>query len=137
MLLFSFYRDMFCSSCSPDFGVGGVSDRLGQISPKLVFFSLGYLYGGRWHDCRGLAKEVLAQLPGARTFSIVLCMCLRATLEVGGTTSLFDFRYKHVSLFSSRKMLCAIGLIAVGLEDATHQGTSRGKPASNLTYKLV
>lgn len=45
--------------------MGGVSDRLGQISPKLVFFSLGYLYGGRWHDCRGLAQEVLAQLPGA------------------------------------------------------------------------
>ncbi|CAM9305652.1 unnamed protein product [Ectocarpus sp. 6 AP-2014] len=51
------------SSCSPDFGVGGVSDRLGQISPKLVFFSLGYLYGGRWHDCRGLAKDVLSRLP--------------------------------------------------------------------------
>lgn len=49
--------------------MGGVSDRLGQISPKLVFFSLGYLYGGRWHDCRALAQEVLAQLPGTRRFS--------------------------------------------------------------------
>lgn len=55
------------SSCSPDFGVGGVLDRLGQISPKLVFFSLGYLYGGRWYDSRGLAKDVLARLPGTRT----------------------------------------------------------------------
>lgn len=62
--LVAVHRVMLCSSCSPDFGVGGVSDRLGQISPKLVFFSLGYLYGGRWHDCRTLAKEVLAQLPG-------------------------------------------------------------------------
>lgn len=53
------------SSCSPDFGVGGVSDRLGQISPKLVFFSLGYLYSGRWFDCRKLALDVLARLPGA------------------------------------------------------------------------
>ncbi|CAM9705446.1 unnamed protein product, partial [Laminaria digitata] len=51
------------SSCSPDFGVGGVSDRLGQISPKLVFFSLGYLYSGRWFDCRKLALDVLARLP--------------------------------------------------------------------------
>lgn len=42
-----------------------MTDRLGQISPKLVFFSLGYLYGGRWHDCRGLAEDVLARLPGA------------------------------------------------------------------------
>lgn len=54
------------SSCSPDFGVGGVVDRLGQISPKMVFFSLGYLYGGRWHDCRKLALDVLARLPGER-----------------------------------------------------------------------
>lgn len=52
------------SSCSPDFGVGGVSDRLGQISPKIVFFSLGYLYSGRWFDCRKLALDVLARLPG-------------------------------------------------------------------------
>lgn len=52
------------SSCSPDFGVGGVSDRLGQISPKLVFFSLEYVYASRWHDCRELALDVLARLPG-------------------------------------------------------------------------
>lgn len=53
-----------CSSCSPDFGVMGVSDRLGQISPKLVFFSLGYFYDGKWHDCRKLAADVLTELPG-------------------------------------------------------------------------
>lgn len=52
------------SSCSPDFGVVGVSDRLGQISPKLVFFSLGYFYGGKWHDCRKLAADVVTALPG-------------------------------------------------------------------------
>ncbi len=27
------------SGCSPDFGVGGISDRLGQLKPKVVFFS--------------------------------------------------------------------------------------------------
>ena len=42
-----------------------MSDRLGQISPKLVFFSLGYLYSGRWFDCRKLALDVLVRLPGA------------------------------------------------------------------------
>ncbi|CAM9713499.1 unnamed protein product, partial [Discosporangium mesarthrocarpum] len=52
------------SSCSPDFGVQGVVDRLGQISPRVVFFSLGYSYGGRWHDCRQQAREVLRLLPG-------------------------------------------------------------------------
>lgn len=53
-----------------------MSDRLGQISPKLVFFSLGYLYGGRWHDCRSLAKEVLAQLPGALGSSFLVFLCV-------------------------------------------------------------
>ena len=48
-----------------------MSDRLGQISPKLVFFSLGYLYGGKWHDCRGLATEVLALLPGTVRYGSV------------------------------------------------------------------
>ncbi|CAM9806037.1 unnamed protein product, partial [Sphacelaria rigidula] len=51
------------SSCSPDFGVEGIVDRLGQLSPKLVLFSVGYLYGGRWHDCRILALDVLKRLP--------------------------------------------------------------------------
>lgn len=64
------------SSCSPDFGVGGVTDRLGQISPKLVFFSLGYLYGGRWHDCRKLAADVLARLPGKRGGGAFSCLSL-------------------------------------------------------------
>ncbi len=27
------------SGCSPDFGVGGISDRLGQLNPKMLFFS--------------------------------------------------------------------------------------------------
>eukprot|EP00903_Cladosiphon_okamuranus_P007120 g6918.t1 len=76
------------SSCSPDFGVGGVSDRLGQISPKLVFFSLGYLYGGRWHDCRGLAKEVLAQLPDTEQGSPVgVGVPYWSTAAVGGRTA--------------------------------------------------
>lgn len=61
---FLLHPTLLKSSCSPDFGVGGVSDRLGQVSPKLVFFSLGYLYAGRWHDCRQLALDVLERLPG-------------------------------------------------------------------------
>ena len=35
------------SSCSPDFGVQGVVDRFGQIEPKVLFCSDGYLYGGK------------------------------------------------------------------------------------------
>jgi len=50
------------SSCSPDFGVRGVLDRLGQIEPKVVFAVDGYLYNGKTHDCLGKLKEILAGL---------------------------------------------------------------------------
>ena len=35
------------SSCSPDFGVGAVLDRFGQIEPSVLFTVDGYTYGGK------------------------------------------------------------------------------------------
>ena len=46
------------SSCSPDFGLDGVLDRLGQIEPKVLFTADGYLYNGRTFDCLDRAAEV-------------------------------------------------------------------------------
>jgi acetoacetyl-CoA synthetase len=51
------------SSCSPDFGVGGIVDRLSQVEPKIVFFTAGYYYGGKWIDCRETISECLKLLP--------------------------------------------------------------------------
>jgi acetoacetyl-CoA synthetase len=39
------------SSCSPDFGIQGVLDRFGQIKPKLLLATQGYLYAGKKIDC--------------------------------------------------------------------------------------
>ena len=39
------------SSCSPDFGVKGLLDRFGQISPKVLFAADGYFYNGKSFDC--------------------------------------------------------------------------------------
>jgi acetoacetyl-CoA synthetase len=39
------------SSCSPDFGVAGVTDRFGQIQPKVLFCAAAYSYNGKIHDC--------------------------------------------------------------------------------------
>ena len=39
------------SSCSPDFGIDGVVDRLGQIEPKVLFCAAAYQYGGKSFDC--------------------------------------------------------------------------------------
>ena len=38
------------SSCSPDFGVTAILDRLGQIKPKVLFAAASYRYGGKDHD---------------------------------------------------------------------------------------
>jgi acetoacetyl-CoA synthetase len=39
------------SSCSPDFGMSGVVDRFGQITPKVLFAADGYSYAGKTVDC--------------------------------------------------------------------------------------
>ncbi|MGE0174289.1 MAG: acetoacetate--CoA ligase [Oligoflexales bacterium] len=51
------------ASCSPDFGVQGVIDRLGQIEPKVVFFTMSYSYHGKRYDLRNNIQEILAKLP--------------------------------------------------------------------------
>ena len=51
------------SSCSPDFGVQGVLDRLGQIEPKVFFCCDRYLYGGKEFDLREKNGEIATRLP--------------------------------------------------------------------------
>jgi len=47
------------SSCSPDFGINGVVDRFGQITPKVLFCADGYFYNGKRHDSLESIKGVL------------------------------------------------------------------------------
>ena len=51
------------SSCSPDFGVGGVVDRFGQIGPKVLFTADGYFYAGKHIDSLAPVAEILAKIP--------------------------------------------------------------------------
>jgi acetoacetyl-CoA synthetase len=50
------------SSCSPDFGINGVVDRLGQIEPKVLFCAAAYTYNGKQHDCLEKVKEIQQQI---------------------------------------------------------------------------
>ena len=59
------------SSCSPDFGAGGVLDRFGQIEPKLFFGVGGYYYNGKTHDVGGRVAEILAALPSLEAAVLV------------------------------------------------------------------
>ena len=46
------------SSCSPDFGIKGALDRLGQIEPKVLFVTDGYFYNGKKIDCEDKVKTI-------------------------------------------------------------------------------
>src|SRR6266700_1117111 len=65
------------TSCSPDFGGRGVSDRFGQLSPKVLFCVDSYRYGGRDYDRSTETEQIIALLPG-----------LERVIHVPGTTGL-------------------------------------------------
>jgi acetoacetyl-CoA synthetase len=50
------------SSCSPDFGVPGVVDRLSQVKPKVLFVADGYLHKSKVFDMSEKNQAVLSAL---------------------------------------------------------------------------
>ena len=59
------------SSCSPDFGVPALLDRLGQIAPKVLFVADGYCYAGKSIDSLATAAAALASLPSVTHLVVV------------------------------------------------------------------
>ncbi len=59
------------TSCSPDFGIGGVLDRFGQTEPKVLFCPDGYHYNGKSHDSLGRVAEFLKELPSVERVIVV------------------------------------------------------------------
>ncbi|MGA0024521.1 MAG: acetoacetate--CoA ligase [Burkholderiales bacterium] len=70
------------SSCSPDFGVQGVVDRFGQISPRILFAADGYFYNNRVIDNRQRLQEIMARLPGVEKLVVVPDTCGEPDLTV-------------------------------------------------------
>ncbi|MHB1312060.1 MAG: acetoacetate--CoA ligase [Gemmatimonadaceae bacterium] len=68
------------SSCSPDFGTGGVLDRFGQIEPKVLFCADGYRYAGKEIDCLARVREIVAAIPSIQRTVVV--PLLHATPDV-------------------------------------------------------
>ena len=54
------------SSCSPDFGLNGVADRFGQITPKLLIAVDGYSYNGKEIDRLSIVAELVQKLPSLK-----------------------------------------------------------------------
>ena len=59
------------SSTSPDFGVQGVLDRFGQITPKVLFAADGYYYNAKRHDCLAKTADIAAGLEGLAATVII------------------------------------------------------------------
>lgn len=51
------------SSCSPDFGVGAILDRLAQIDPKILIVTDRYLYAGKSFDVTARVTELRERIP--------------------------------------------------------------------------
>ncbi len=59
------------SSCSPDFGIDGVVDRLGQIQPKVLFCAAAYSYNGKTHGCLDKVRGIVKAIPSIERTIVV------------------------------------------------------------------
>ena len=69
------------SSCSPDFGIAGVVDRLGQIQPKVLFCAAAYSYNGKTHDCLANVRGIVKAIPSIEKTVVVPYMNPKAKLK--------------------------------------------------------
>ena len=80
------------SSCSPDFGINGVVDRLSQIQPKVLFCAAAYSYNGKTHDCLDKVREIVKSIPSIETTVVVPYMNPGAKVKkIPGATWYSDF----------------------------------------------
>ncbi|MBF0451585.1 MAG: acetoacetate--CoA ligase [Candidatus Magnetomorum sp.] len=59
------------SSCSPDFGEKGVLDRFGQIQPKVLFTTDGYIFKDKTIDLTHRLKSIATQLNNIQQIIII------------------------------------------------------------------
>ncbi|MDT0217416.1 acetoacetate--CoA ligase [Alcaligenes sp. AB3] len=59
------------STCSPEFGVTGITDRFGQVEPKVLMGCTEYLYNGTHHNMLDKLQDVLAVLPSVELLIVV------------------------------------------------------------------
>jgi len=79
------------SSCSPDFGEGGIIDRLKQVEPKCLFFTESYSYGGRCHSFRETVESCLEVLPSVLCSVSVNIQGLNDQAELAKNTAMLSW----------------------------------------------
>ena len=73
------------SSCSPDFGVEAIRDRVGQVAPRLLFVSDGYKYGGKTFERATDWQRLITELPSIE--SVVSVNLIGSMLRLPDTVS--------------------------------------------------
>jgi len=59
------------ASCGSELGTQAVTDRLGQLEPKVLFTADGYIYKGKHFDILEKAKKVVEAIPSLRKVVVV------------------------------------------------------------------
>jgi acetoacetyl-CoA synthetase len=78
------------SSCSSDFGLGGVRDRFGQIEPVLLMAAEGYRYNGKEIDRRDIIASLTREIPSIRSVLIVPFLDDAPDLSAVPNVTMFD-----------------------------------------------
>jgi acetoacetyl-CoA synthetase len=80
------------SSCSPDFGLSGVLDRFGQITPKVLFAADGYRYAGNTLDCMETVRALKQKIASIERVVLVPYLNERPALQsIDGAVAFAEF----------------------------------------------
>lgn len=83
-------------SCSPDFGVDGAFDRLGQVNPQVLFATDGYYYRGKTFDNREKIEGLSKKIKSVRKVVILPYLKTDVAKKLGGKfTDFYDFLGKY------------------------------------------
>ena len=78
------------SSCSSDFGLGGIADRFGQIEPVVLMAADGYRYNGKRQERMPVIRDLAAAMPSVKSVLIVPFLDEAPGLEGIDNAILFD-----------------------------------------------
>ena len=82
------------SSCSPDFGTAGVTDRFSQISPKILFIGDKYFYNGKKINIVEKLPEILNKIPSIE--KVVVVAYPGTKIKENKTTEIKKYNWKEL-----------------------------------------
>ena len=76
------------TSCSPDFGIEGIIDRIGQVKPKILFAVDGYQYGGKHFD---LTENILSLSKKINSLNQIILVRENPLKEINAMPEIVNF----------------------------------------------